>query len=230
MNTQRFIGSAQVAGVASEYAITQLWNAADSGVTAKITKLIMDIKDTYFHIQSGAVENIGVAQTKSNKLLGGSDPQCTWKADSFGTGPLVITGVTKHATTATVTYTGTDPVAGVQFGVTGVVGMVELNGNEYQVGAVNSGVNTFLIMNTDGSKLDTSGFTTYVSDGLCTMVPKNVTTRFTSYIDVDARVEFDFSDAPLTLKAGMALIVKSGIVNKAFTGVEIEWHEIEASY
>lgn len=80
---------------------------------------------------------------------------------------LTVTGVTK-ANPGVLTYTGTDPVNGDQFVITGVVGMTELNGNSYRVKNVNTAANTFELTDTSDSNVNTSGYTTYSSGGTAT--------------------------------------------------------------
>ncbi len=72
----------------------------------------------------------------------------------------VISGITK-ANPAVVTYVGADTYAnGDRVYISGVVGMVEVNGLEFIVAGVNTGANTFQL-----SGINSTGYTTYVSDG-----------------------------------------------------------------
>jgi len=72
-----------------------------------------------------------------------------------------ITGVTQ-ANPAVVTYAGSDTYAnGDIVRISGVVGMVQINDEDYTVAGVNTGVNTFQL-----SGIDSSGFSAYSSGGL----------------------------------------------------------------
>lgn len=83
-----------------------------------------------------------------------------------------ITAVTE-ANPAVVTYSGADNYAnGDSVFISGVVGMTELNGNEYTVANVNNGSNTFEL-----SGVDSSAFTSYVSGGTVSVITE-VTTPF----------------------------------------------------
>jgi len=83
-----------------------------------------------------------------------------------------ITGVTQ-ANPAVVTYDGADNYSnGDKIFITGVVGMVELNGNDYTVANVNTGANTFEL-----SGVNSSAFTAYSSGGTVAVITE-VTTPF----------------------------------------------------
>jgi hypothetical protein len=78
--------------------------------------------------------------------------------DATAAEPVVITA-TAH------TFRNGDLV-----GFTGVVGMTELNGNTYMV--ANAAANTFELYDENGTvKLDGTGFTAYVSDGVIWRIP-----------------------------------------------------------
>jgi hypothetical protein len=71
-----------------------------------------------------------------------------------------ITGATK-ANPCVITYSGSDTFAnGDPIYIDSVVGMTELNGNEYVVANVNTGANTFEL-----SGINSTAYTTYVSGG-----------------------------------------------------------------
>jgi len=72
---------------------------------------------------------------------------------------LAITGVT-GANPGVVTYTGTDPEDGDKYEINDVVGMTELNTNQYVIDNVSTVLKTFKLLDTD-----TSGFTAYGSAG-----------------------------------------------------------------
>lgn len=72
-----------------------------------------------------------------------------------------ITAVTK-ANPAVVTYSGADNYAnGDLIRISGIVGMIELNDRSFTVGNVNTGGNTFELVD-----IDSTAFTAYVSDGV----------------------------------------------------------------
>lgn len=95
-------------------------------------------------------------------------------------GQLTITGISQ-ASPGVLTYTGTDPANGTDFDLSGITGMTELNGRRVRVANVNAGANTFELTDNDGSNIDTTGFTTYVSGG----VAKLVYTIVTPYLEAD---------------------------------------------
>jgi len=71
-----------------------------------------------------------------------------------------ITAITK-ANPAVVTYTGADNFSnGNSIFIDGILGMIELNGEEYTVANVNTGANTFELQG-----IDSTGFSTYSSGG-----------------------------------------------------------------
>lgn len=82
---------------------------------------------------------------------------------------LTITDITQ-ANPAVLTYTGTDPSNGDHVDVSGVVGMVEVNGRRFRVANVNAGANTFELQNVDGTTVNSSTYTTYISDGVAARV------------------------------------------------------------
>jgi len=85
-----------------------------------------------------------------------------------------ITAVTK-ANPAVVTYSGADNYAnGDPIFITSVIGMTELNGNEYVVANVNTGANTFEL-----AGVDSTAYTTYDSAGTVAVITQ-VTTPFAS--------------------------------------------------
>lgn len=82
---------------------------------------------------------------------------------------LSVTGVVQGLP-GIVTYTGSDPSNGDDFDVTGVVGMSELNGRRVRVANVDTGANTFELTDNDGSGINTSIMSVYVSGGTLTRV------------------------------------------------------------
>ncbi len=86
--------------------------------------------------------------------------------------PLVITGITS-ANPAVVTYTGTDPSNGDRVALAGILGMTELNNQEYEVANVNAGANTFELL-----MVNSSGFGAYTSGGTAAVIVE-VTTPYT---------------------------------------------------
>src|SRR3990172_4030120 len=62
---------------------------------------------------------------------------------------LTITGATA-ANPVVLTYTGTDPTNGDHLDVSGVLGMIELNGRRFNVANVNAGANTLELQTVDG--------------------------------------------------------------------------------
>lgn len=95
-------------------------------------------------------------------------------------GQLTITGISQ-ASPGVLTYTGTDPANGTDFDLSGITGMTELNGRRVRVANVNAGANTFELTDNDGSNIDTTGLTAYVSGG----VAKLVYTIATPYLEAD---------------------------------------------
>lgn len=88
--------------------------------------------------------------------------------------PQAISGITK-ANPAVVTYVGADNYAnGDRVILAGVVGMTQVNNQEFIVANVNTGANTFELQG-----IDSTGFTTYVSGGTVAEIVE-VTTPYTT--------------------------------------------------
>lgn len=75
-----------------------------------------------------------------------------------------ISAITQ-ATEGVLTYSGTDPANGTWFYLSGITGMVELNGRYVVVSDVDAGANTFKLKDLRGNYINTTGFTAYVSGG-----------------------------------------------------------------
>ncbi len=76
-----------------------------------------------------------------------------------------ISAITK-ANPAVITYAGADTYAnGDTVYVSGVVGMVEMNGRFIKVANVNAGANTFEANELDGTAINSTAYTTYTSGG-----------------------------------------------------------------
>lgn len=76
-----------------------------------------------------------------------------------------ITGITK-ANPAVVTYSGSDTYAnGDQVYISGVAGMLEVNGRWFKVANVDTGANTFELQDLGGTNVNSSAYTTYTSGG-----------------------------------------------------------------
>lgn len=85
-----------------------------------------------------------------------------------------ITGITK-ANPAVVTYSGADNFAnGDRIIITGVVGMTELNGREFEVASVNTGANTFQLLG-----VNSTSYGTYTSGGTAAKIVQ-ITTPYTT--------------------------------------------------
>lgn len=90
-----------------------------------------------------------------------------------------ITGISK-ANPGVLTYSGADNYAnGDSVEVSGVAGMTQVNGRRFTVGGVNTGANTFNLLDEDGNNVDTSGYGTYTSGGTIAEV-YTVTTTYAS--------------------------------------------------
>ena len=77
--------------------------------------------------------------------------------------PLTISGITQ-ASPGVVTSTGHLLTNGDRIRIKDVVGMAELNGNQYKV--ANTTANTFELTTIQGANVDTTGFTAYQSSGV----------------------------------------------------------------
>ncbi len=88
---------------------------------------------------------------------------------------ITITGITKAAV-GVVSYSGDDPTDGDEVYISGVYGMLEINGQWYKVANVNTGADTFELTDRDGNDVDTSGFTAYTSGGTFEVVYEVATT------------------------------------------------------
>lgn len=87
---------------------------------------------------------------------------------------MTITGATA-ASPVVISYTGTDPTNGENVYISGVVGMTELNGNAYEIANVNTGANTFELVDPYSTvDVDGSAFTAYTSGGTATIVMANL--------------------------------------------------------
>ena len=93
----------------------------------------------------------------------------TRTANPFVSTTKTITGVTK-ANPGVVTSAAHGLPNGTRVTITGVVGMTELNGNQYLV--ANTATNTFTLTTLTGVAVDTTGFTVYSSGGVATVPDK----------------------------------------------------------
>ena len=88
-----------------------------------------------------------------------------------------ISGISQAAT-AVVTYDGADTYAnGDRVYISGVVGMTQVNNREFVVANVDTGANTFEITDSDGTAVDSTGYTAYSSAGTVAEIFQ-VTTTF----------------------------------------------------
>lgn len=86
-----------------------------------------------------------------------------------------ITNVTQ-ASPGVLTYTGSDEFSnGDKVFIENVVGMTDLNNNEYLVANVNTGANTFELQELDSTNLDTTVFSAYTSGGTVYRIVENAT-------------------------------------------------------
>jgi len=96
----------------------------------------------------------------------------------FAPDTVPISGITQ-ADPGVFTYTGDDKLSDGDEGVfTDIGGMTEINSIVYTVTNLNTGANTFELLDSDGNPLDTSGFTAYTSGGSFTQIgeyPSTVT-------------------------------------------------------
>lgn len=93
---------------------------------------------------------------------------------------LTITNITA-ATPPVVTYTGTDPSNGDHLDISGVVGMLEVNGGRYIVANVNGGANTLELKLLSGTDAPAATWTAYTSGGTA----QRVYTVTTPYLEAD---------------------------------------------
>jgi hypothetical protein len=95
---------------------------------------------------------------------------------------LTITAVS-NANPGVVTYTGTDPVAGEEVYISGIVGAIGtyLNGRNFKVGTVDAGANTFQLKYMDGSNVNTTAMGAYTSGGTAV----RIYTITTPYVEAD---------------------------------------------
>ncbi len=126
-----------------------------------------------------------------------------------------ITGISA-ANPGVVTYTGADPTAGDEVYISGVYGMVEVNG-WYIVGTVDSGANTFELLDRDGGNINTTNFTTYTSGGTFEPVYE-ITTDYDSD-DVHTLSLAQLNDVVVIVREGYrpATLTRSGDTSWAFT-------------
>jgi hypothetical protein len=137
---------------------------------------------------------------------------------SFGS-PQNITAITR-ANPAVVTYTGADNFSnGDTVFIDGIVGMIELNGEEYTVANVNTGTNTFELQG-----VNTTGFSLYSNAGTIQKVTSSAA-PFLSSGEYPAAVAFyeqrlvygGGNDFPNTL-----YFSKSGEVDDFTNGAEVD--------
>ncbi len=91
-------------------------------------------------------------------------------------GNKVISAITK-ANPAVVTATSHGYTDGDFVNISGVVGMTEVNGKTFKVS--NKTTNTFELQDIDGTNINSSGYTTYGSDGVSNKIYQ-ITTEFTT--------------------------------------------------
>src|SRR5487761_4967 len=124
-----------------------LWNTKYSG--AKKTRLV----PFRYSITQAYLLEIGDGYTRfylNHGLLTGS--------------ALAITGITR-ASTAVLTYTGTNPSNGDRMLINGIVGMTQLNNVEVIVASVNTGAKTFQCEDVFGTAINSTAFDAYTSGG-----------------------------------------------------------------
>lgn len=98
-----------------------------------------------------------------------------------------ISGISQAAT-AVVTYAGADTYAnGDRVYISGVVGMTQVNNREFVVANVDTGANTFEITDSDGTAVDSTGYTAYSSAGTVAEIFQ-VTTTFLEADLADIRI------------------------------------------
>lgn len=98
-----------------------------------------------------------------------------------------ISGISQAAT-AVVTYAGADTYAnGDRVYISGVVGMTQVNNREFVVANVDTGANTFEITDSDGTDVDSTGYTAYSSAGTVAEIFQ-VTTTFLEADLADIRI------------------------------------------
>lgn len=93
---------------------------------------------------------------------------------------LTITNIST-ASPGVVTYTGTDPANGDHLDISGVAGMVQINGLRVVVANVNAGANTFEMKFLSGSNVNTALYSAYTSGGSA----KRVYTLTSTYLEAD---------------------------------------------
>ena len=91
-------------------------------------------------------------------------------------GNKVISAITK-ANPAVVTATSHGYSDGDFVNISGVVGMTEVNGKTFKVS--NKTTNTFELQDVDGTNINSSGYTTYSSDGVANKIYQ-ITTEYTT--------------------------------------------------
>lgn len=94
---------------------------------------------------------------------------------------LTITAITQ-ANPCQVTYVGNDPANGDHIDIAGVVGMTQLNGRRFRLANVNGAANTFTLQETNGTDVNSTSYSAYVSGGLA----NHVLTIPTSYNPVSS--------------------------------------------
>lgn len=110
---------------------------------------------------------------------------------SITEGDKAITGATQ-ADPVVITAVAHGYSNGDEIIISGVVGMTELNGKRFIV--ANQAANTFELKDKDGNDVDGTGFTAYVSGGVCNKVVE----IFTPYLEAEL-FELQFSQSADTL-------------------------------
>lgn len=118
--------------------------------------------------------------------------------DPFPSGSTAITAITQ-ANPGVITATAHGLTTGTQVFLSGIVGMTQLNGNQYLINVIDA--NTFSLTDLAGNVINTTGFTAYVSGGT---VQPSVWPRAVSFTDSGRLMFAGTPQNPMTFWASAA--------------------------
>lgn len=110
MNTIRAIGLGELAAEAAKKGFLELANGASSTMTAKVTKIRVNTADTDVNLISHTATDAasGAAETKANKVLGGTAPSLVLKTEALASIAGTVIATAKGSANVDINFDFTD--------------------------------------------------------------------------------------------------------------------------
>jgi len=159
----------------------EVWNYTEWETDTKVVK-------SYWH--KGMTTDYAINEicedTGANRSISTSNGFTVGTGASFSGAVLTVSGITAaNPPVVTVGSTSTMTTGDV-VRIHGVVGMTEVNNNDYKATVINS--TTFSLQNMDGENVDGTGFTSYSSGGYVSDLSINVSDSGSYYITLGTDV------------------------------------------